>query len=262
MNIPLLGFGTWQITGETCVEAVSRALEVGYRHIDTADRYGNHHEVGKAVRNSGIKREEIFLTTKVWYTNLGYKQVLESAKRFLDELQTNYLDLLLIHWPNRQTPIDETFAAFTELVNTGVIKRFGVSNFTIHHLEDVLAAGYTPYCNQVELHPTFNQKELVEFCEDRNIKVVAYSPLGMGEDLNNPAVIELAKKYSVSPAQVILNWIISRGIVAIPKSSNPERIEDNWKSQDWKMERADIEKMNGIPQGPRLLTTSWQDFDY
>lgn len=262
MNIPLLGFGTWKLTGEVCVQAVSKALEVGYRHIDTADRYGNHREIAKAIHDSGIPRGDLFLVSKVWYTQLGYQEVIANANRFLEELQTNYLDLLLIHWPNRQIPIEETFGAFDELYKKGLIKNYGVSNHTIHHIEDILAKGFQPACNQVELHPSFNQKQMHDFCKEKNITLTAYSPLGMGEELKNPTVIELSQKYSVSPAQVILNWINARGIVAIPKSSKPENIEDNFKSQNWKMEESDVEKMNSIEQTPRLLTTAWQDFDY
>jgi len=262
MNIPLLWFGTWKLTGDTCIASVSKALEVGYRHIDTADRYDNHQDIAKAIKDSGIAREELFITTKIWFDELYRQQVLDSTNRFLEELQIPYIDLLLIHWPNRQIPIEETFGAFTEIREKGLIKNFGVSNHTIHHLEDILTKGYEVTCNQVELHPTFNQKSLHDFCKSHNITLTAYSPLGMGEELQHPTVIELSQKYSVSPAQVILNWINARGIVAIPKSSKPENIEDNFKSQNWKMEPDDIVKMNNIEQKPRLLTTDWQDFDY
>jgi len=262
INIPFIGFGTWKLTGEVCVKAVLKALEVGYRHIDTADRYGNHKEVAKAVKDSGIKREEIFITTKVWYTELNYRNVLDSLERFLDELQTDYIDLLLVHWPNRQIPIEETFDAFCELTNTKKIRYYGVSNYTIHHIEDVISKGYKPFVNQVELHPSFNQKELHEYCKSKNILLTAYSPLGMGDELKNPTVVELSKKYNVSPAQVILNWIISRRIAAIPKSTNPVNIKDNLKSLEWKMEEIDIEKINAIEQKPRLLNPPWHEFDY
>lgn len=262
MNIPQLGFGTWKLGGQACYKAVAAALQIGYRHIDTADRYYNHREVGKAIRDSDLKREELFITTKIWFDELARQQVLDSTNRFLDELSMPYVDLLLIHWPNRQIPIEETFGAFSELKEQGIIKNYGVSNFTIHHIEDILAKGYEVACSQVELHPSFNQKEMHEFCKTKNITLTAYSPLGMGEELQNPTVLELSKKYNVSPAQVILNWILARGIVAIPKSANPKNIEDNFKSQNWKMEPADIEKMNSIEQKPRLLTTDWQDFDY
>lgn len=262
MNIPPLGFGTWKITGDLAYRSVSTALETGYRHIDTADRYGNHAEVGKAIADSGIKREELFLTTKTFYDELAREKVLANGKRFLNELQTDYLDLMLIHWPNKNVPIDETLGALAELKNKGVIKHIGVSNFTIHHLKDALNARIEIYNNQVELHPTFNQIELVDFCNSKNIKVTAYSPLGMGDELQNETVIELSKKYSVSPAQVILNWIMARGIVAIPKSTNSENIRDNFNSLKWQMSEEDVALMNEIPQKPRLLSPEWNEFDY
>lgn len=262
VSVPAVGFGTWEVTGEDCTRAVSAALEIGYRHIDTADRYGNHREVGEAIKSSGIKREELFITTKVWYSDLNHSKVLASTDRFLNELQIPYINLLLVHWPNHSISIDETFSAMEELQKNGKIRAYGVSNFTIHHVEDVLAKGYKIVNNQVELHPSFNQTDLKNFCDSHNILLTAYSPLGRGSELQNPTVINLAQKYGVSPAQVIINWIISRGIVAIPKSKTPERIKDNFDSLSWQMEQEDIDKMNAIPQAPRLLVTDWQEFDY
>ncbi len=262
VNIPALGFGTWELTGADCSIGVASALEIGYRHIDTADRYGNHHEVGQAIKNSGIAREELFITTKVWHSDLEHPKVLESVDRFLSELQIPYIDLLLVHWPNHLISIDETFSAMAELQAKGTIRAYGVSNFTIHHIEDVMAKGCQIVNNQVELHPSFNQMELKNYCDSKNILVTAYSPLGRGAELQNPTVVELSQKYGVSPAQVILNWIVSRGIVAIPKSKTPERIKDNFNSLNWQMEPQDIDKMNAIPQSDRLLVTDWQEFDY
>lgn len=262
MNIPPLGFGTWKLSGDIAAKSVSTALEVGYRHIDTADRYGNHREVGQAIKSSGLKREELFVTTKVFFDELHYQQILDNANRYLEELQIDYIDLLLVHWPNKNISLTETFDAMTKVKEDKIVKHIGVSNFTIHHIEDVLSKGYEIENNQVELHPTFNQTELVEFCETKNIKVTAYSPLGMGDELKNDVVLKLAEKYTVSPAQVILNWIMARGIVAIPKSSNPDNIRDNFNSQNWKMEVGDIALMNEIPQKPRLLSPPWNEFDY
>lgn len=262
MDIPKLGFGTWQLGGEVCCKAVRNALEVGYRHIDTADRYYNHREVGEALKKSGLKREEYFLTSKTFYDELEPEKVLANGDRFLEELQTHYLDLLLIHWPNKNVPIDETLGAMQELKDKGKIRHIGVSNFTIHHLEDALKTDVEIYDNQVELHPTFDQKALKDFCDSKNVKVTAYSPLGRGDDLNNKTVLDLSKKYSVSPAQVIINWIMARGIIAIPKSATPERIADNFNSLNWEMEMQDIEKMNNIPQGKRVVNPSHNEFDY
>jgi diketogulonate reductase-like aldo/keto reductase len=262
MDIPRLGFGTWQITGEECTNAVITAFEAGYRHIDTADRYRNHKDVAKGIKKSGIKREEFFLTTKTFHDELTENAVLSNGERFLNELQIDYIDLMLVHWPNRKVPFEETFGALNMLKEKGGIKHIGVSNFTPHHIEDALKTGTEIYTNQVELHPTFNQMTLQEFCDGKGIKLTAYSPLGRGEDLTNQTVVELSKKYEVSPAQVILNWIMARGIIAIPKSNTPERIADNFNSLNWQMEKEDIEKMNSIPQGERMINPDFEDFEY
>ncbi|MBI4028798.1 MAG: aldo/keto reductase [Candidatus Blackburnbacteria bacterium] len=261
-KIPVLGFGTWQLEGEECVQAVSTALEVGYRHIDTADVYGNHKEVARAIKESGIPREELFVTTKIPRDLLRARDVSDSCERYLKELNMPYVDLFLIHWPNRQIPIAETLEAMNQLKKEEKVKAIGVSNFTEHHLEDALSTGYEVTLNQVELHPTFNQLKLQEFCKSKNVAMTAYSPLGRGEDLSHPTILESAKKYGVSPAQVVLNWIISRGIVAIPKSSNPDRIEDNFKATSWEMEKEDLEMINGIPQQPRILDHPSSEFNY
>ncbi|OGY08678.1 MAG: hypothetical protein A2782_04135 [Candidatus Blackburnbacteria bacterium RIFCSPHIGHO2_01_FULL_43_15b] len=261
-QIPVLGFGTWQMRGDECVRAVSTALEVGYRHIDTADVYDNHKDVAKAIKESGLAREELFITTKIPRDLLCAPDVLENFNRYLNELDMPYIDLFLVHWPNKQIPILDTLGAMNQLKQEGKVKAVGVSNFTEHHLEDALSTGCEVTLNQVELHPTFNQLELQEFCRSKNIAMTAYSPLGRGEDLSHPTILELAKKYGVSPAQVVLNWITSRGIVAIPKSSNPGRIEDNFKSVSWTMGNGDIEKIDSIPQEPRILDHPGSEFDY
>ncbi|TSC55666.1 MAG: aldo/keto reductase [Parcubacteria group bacterium Greene0714_21] len=217
-SIPMLGFGTWQLVGDTGIKAVAKALGVGYRHIDTADRYGNHKEISQAIELSSLKREDLFITTKIPNTLLSREDVFLSVDRYLQELNTNYIDLLLIHWPNKNIPIAETLGAMRTLKEQGKVKAIGVSNFTIHHLKDAKATGVEVTNNQIELHPTFNQKELREYCAANNIVVTAYSPLGRGQDIGLPLFQELVKKYNSSPAQVILNWILQLGCVAIPKS--------------------------------------------
>lgn len=261
VELPLIGFGTWQLQGEECYKPTLKALEIGYRHIDTADRYGNHAEVARAIKDSGLKRAEFKLTTKI-RTGVSKAEVLESGKRFLEELQIPYIDLLLIHWPNREMPIQETLEAMNELKQEGVIKAIGVSNFTIHHLEDALKTGVEFVNNQIELRPSFNQKELREFCAKNNITVTSYSTIKQGMDFENPVIQELTKKYNVSPAQVVLNWAISQNIIVIPRSTKPERIEDNFHAQDWEMDPEDIEKLNNIPQGERQTKPEWAEFDY
>lgn len=261
VEIPAIGLGTYQTKDDECRRAVETALETGYRHIDTADRYGNHKQVAAAVKTSGIPRSELFITTKIFYDELHAEEVLAAGQRFLEELETDYIDLLLVHWPNSSVPMSETLGAMRELKEKGTIRAIGVSNFTERHLEEALKYEPEVVINQVELHPSFNQINLHEFCKSKEIFLTAYSPLGQASDLVEPAVNEIAQKYGVSPAQAIINWIVSRGIIAIPKSVTPARIIENFNSLSWEMDPEDIEKMNSIPQKKRIFSPKWQEFD-
>ncbi|HVV38758.1 MAG TPA: aldo/keto reductase [Candidatus Paceibacterota bacterium] len=261
-RIPVLGLGTWQLTGDDCVRGVEYALKNGYTHIDTADGYGNHRQVAQGIKDSGISRENFFITTKLAYPN-GYTAaaVRADGERFLKELDTPYIDLLLIHWPNREVPFAETLKAMSELKSEGTIKAIGVSNFTPHHLEDALKAGVEITNNQVEVRPSFNQKALRDYCASKNISITAYSSLKGGET-ELPLIIELANKYGMSPAQVVLNWIVARGMIAIPKSTKPERITENLESLGFTIEEADLARIDSLPQGNRVNNPSFGDFDY
>lgn len=263
VSLPVLGFGCWQLepNGET-QKSVEAALEVGYRHIDTADAYGNHRDVAKAIQNSGIERKQLFITTKIWRDDLSKKGVLDSAERFMEELKTDYFDLLLIHWPNREYPIDETLAAMNELKEKGIIKAIGVSNFTQHHLEDALKTGVEVTNNQIELHPTFNNQELVRFCKENGMTVTSYSTNGRRQDLELDVIKELAKKYEKTPYQIILNWAISQDILVIPRSSKPERVKENFGAIDFELSLEDIALINQVSQEPRLSAPGFADFDY
>ncbi len=260
VRIPVLGFGTSRLVGGEGTAAIRVALSQGYRHIDTADSYGNHEYVAAAIAESGVPRKEIFLTSKIDAADHAYADMLSSFERYCEELKTDYIDLLLIHWPNRAIPVGETLKAMQELKETGKIRAVGVSNFTKHHLEDALQTGIEIVNNQVETHPTFNQKDLREFCTSKNIIITAYAPLGRGADLGLPLFTELSQKYNVSVAQVILNWALSRGMVTIPKSKNPERIKDNFNALSWQMEEADLVRIDSLPQGKRIF--SGGEFDY
>ncbi len=258
--IPILGFGVWQLTGDECLNSVLKALEVGFRHIDTADRYGNHLQVAEAIKQSGIARSELFITTKVPHTALDKETLTNNVKRYLEELQTDYLDLLLIHWPNKEVPIKESLAAMNGLKEQGLIKAIGVSNFTIRHLEEALATGVEITNNQVEFHPSLNQKNLKEFCDAHEITLTAYSPIAQGQDLQIPLIMELAQKYERSEAQVILNWLISKNIVAIPRSSKPERIEDSFKTLEWELSPEDVAAIDELNTNNRLVMPPHAEF--
>lgn len=261
-TIPVLGFGTWQLTGTDCIEAVSAALLAGYRHIDTADGYGNHAEVRAGIEKSGVSREEFFITTKLVYPT-GYTKtaVRSDSERFLQELGTDYIDLLLIHWPNRNVPFTETLLEMNELKKEGKLRAIGVSNFTSHHLEDALKAGVEIVNNQVEVRPVFNQQSLRDYCASKHISITAYSSF-KGGSMELPLIQELSQQYNKTPAQIILNWIIGRGMIAIPKSAHPERIKENLESADFEMEEDDLVRIDALPQTGRINNPSFNDFDY
>jgi diketogulonate reductase-like aldo/keto reductase len=260
--IPVLGFGTWKLTGKICEKSVEVALQSGYRHIDTADRYGNHKDIAKVLKSCGLKREELFITSKLWLTDLHYKDAIDAGKKILDELGIEYLDLFLIHWPDRTVPIDETLEAINDLKEADLVNTLGVSNFTINHLKDALKTGVEITNNQVEFHPTLNQKELKQFCDENNIVITAYSPLAFGQELELESIKKLAQKYEVSAAQVILNWIISKNIVTLTKSSNPDHIKDNFKTLSWNLSEEDILEIDKLNTKNRVLLPEFHDFNY
>jgi|AntRauTorckE6833_2_1112554.scaffolds.fasta_scaffold09933_3 diketogulonate reductase-like aldo/keto reductase len=261
-TIPALGFGTWQIKDELCTEAVATALSVGYRHIDTADGYHNHTEVGRGIKQNGIAREDFFLTTKIFPGDLTADAVRQKIDTYLEELDTDYIDLLLIHFPDHSVPLAETLGAMNEAKAAGKVRSLGVSNFTEHHLQDVMETGIEIVVNQVELHPGFPQQALRAFCKKHDIAITAYSPLGRGEALEMDLIKELAVKYEKKPGQIILNWLLAVGLIAIPKSTHPERIKENFASQDFVMDQADVDAIDALEGGERLINPDFAHFDY
>ncbi|MEX0935167.1 MAG: aldo/keto reductase [Candidatus Paceibacterota bacterium] len=261
-KIPALGLGTYRLTDQGAVDMVSAALDIGYRHIDTASVYKNQDAIGEAVEKSSVDREDIFITSKVWHTNLHYEGVKTEIEQTLNLLNTDYVDLYLIHWPNRNIPLEDTLKALHEIRDEGKVRYIGVSNFTIHHLEDEKELGGDIVCNQVEFHPTFYQKELLEYCKNEDIVLTAYSPLAQGADLKEPVIKEIAEKYDVSTAQVVLNWILAKGAVAIPRSNKREHIRDNWETLSWNLEAEDIEQIDEINRDNRILDFGFSEFDY
>ncbi|SDX88107.1 aldo/keto reductase [Halobellus clavatus] len=254
-GMPILGLGTWQNDdATTCANTVQTALEAGYRHVDTAQAYGNEQAVGQGLAAADVDREDVFLATKVWIDNLGYDDVLESTQASLKKLGVDYLDLLYIHWPSRAYDPVETFRAFDELVDRGAIRRIGISNFLPEHVEEAIEHADAPiFANQVELHPLLPQADLREYCAERDVEVVAYSPLARGEVFDVPEIVEIADKHDVSAAQVSLAWLREKGLTAIPKATGESHLLDNLASVDLELDAADVEAIDAIDRTDRTV---------
>jgi diketogulonate reductase-like aldo/keto reductase len=253
--MPALGFGTWQNDDhEQCVESVRTALEVGHRHIDTAQAYGNEAAVGEGIDAASVDREDVFLATKVWIDQLAHDDVLASTEASLDRLGTDYLDLLYVHWPAEAYGPEGTLSAFEELYDSGSIERIGVSNFEPEHLDAAREAIDAPiFANQVEMHPLLQQRELREYCADADIELVAYSPLARGKVFDIDVLSDIADDHGVSEAVVSLAWLREKGVTAIPKATSADHIRDNWSSLGVDLSAADIERIDGIDQQRRLI---------
>ncbi|RXM50220.1 MULTISPECIES: aldo/keto reductase [unclassified Chryseobacterium] len=255
VDIPALGFGVWQMEDlKECENAVVKAIQTGYRMIDTAAIYQNETAVGAAVKNSGVDRDELFITSKVWVQDHGYEKAKSAFQRTLNRLQMDYLDMYLIHWPYGD--FIGTWKALEELYQEGKIKAIGVCNFTIEKLEELKAnSTILPVINQIELHPVFQQKELQVYDRDNNIVTQPWSPLGNGNVnlLNNADLKAIADKYGKTVAQVILRWHLQEGFVVIPKSVTPSRIEENFNVFDFELTEDEMNTVRSLDTGNRLF---------
>jgi methylglyoxal/glyoxal reductase len=253
VKMPWLGFGVFQIPdGKQTYQAVRTALEVGYRSIDTAKIYGNEAGVGQAVRDSGIPRQDLFITTKVWNDDLRAGTTSRAVERSLDLLQMDYVDLYLIHWPVRGKYID-AWLAMEQILASGNARAIGVSNFMIHHLEDILAASnVVPAANQIEYHPLLQSAALHQFCIEKGIQLEAWSPLIQGQGMKQPVLNRIAKKHAKSPAQVLLRWDLQKYVVTIPKSTHRDRIEANANIFDFILDQQDMADIAALEKGKRV----------
>ena len=252
-KIPQLGFGVWQVENDKATPAVAKALEVGYRHIDTAAIYGNEEGVGKALKDSGIARDELFITTKLWNDSHRKDDARKAIETSLTKLGLDHVDLYLIHWPATVKYGDsyiEAWDAMQEFKAEGLVTGIGVSNFHEMHLARL--NGETPVIDQVELHPTFGQAELRRVLDDRDIVTEAWSPLGQSKDLDNATIAEIAQQLGVTPAQVIIRWHLQSGRVVIPKSVTPERIEANFDVFGFELSGEQVRQIDGLDEGNRL----------
>lgn len=249
-NIPVLGLGTWQSTGQDCVDVVSQALKMGYEHIDTAQAYGNEKEVGQGIKQSGVSRDKFFLTTKIFPDDMKFEpeKLITAAKRSLADLDTDYVDLLLLHWPDDRVPLSETIPALCELQKQGLTRHIGVSNFNIANIIEAEKYADVPIVvNQVEFHPFIKQKTLQTFLNNHHILLEAYSPLARGDVFDNEIIKEIADKHNVTPAQISLAWILAdKHRIAIPKTSNPDHLQGNLDAINVQLSDDEIEKINGL----------------
>lgn len=253
VKMPWFGLGVFKVNeGSEVVESVKAAIKNGYKSIDTAAVYKNEAGVGQAIKEAGVPREELFITTKVWNADQGYESTLAAFETSMEKLGLDYLDLYLIHWPKPEKTKD-TWRALEKLYKEGRIRAIGVSNFHIHHLKDLMAnAEIKPMVNQVEYHPHLAQTELLEFCKAEGIQLEAWSPLKQGELLTEPTIVEIADRHSKTPAQVILRWDLQTGVVTIPKSINEQRIIENANIFDFELSAEDMNALAALNKNERV----------
>lgn len=256
VDIPTVGLGTWRLTGEQCRETVRTALELGYRHIDTAQQYGNERQIGGALRDSDVDREDVFVTTKLGRGNRGYDDVRRSTEESLAKLGTEYVDLLLIHWPDLTTPLGETLAAMNDLVADGKIEHVGVSNFGLDRLDRARGLSENGILtDQVQYNPYWTQSDLLDYCRIHDVALTAYSPLGHGGALSDPVFEEIGDRYGKTAAQVAIRWLVQQpNVVTVPKATSREHLAENLDVFDFELSDAECERVRQ-PSKSRALSS-------
>jgi 2,5-diketo-D-gluconate reductase B len=259
VDVPEIGLGTYRLYGKECKQSVSNAIDIGYRHIDTAQIYKNEKEVGDAIYTSSIDREELFLTTKVWHTNLDHDDVLHSVEESLHLLRTPYIDLLLIHWPNPQFSLQQTFEAMMALRDQGKVLNIGISNFPPGLTKEVIQDLRIPILtNQVEFHPFLGQFDLLDLTYDHDFLLTAYSPLAQGEVMEDETLIEIAEEYGKTPAQISLRWLIEQeNVVVIPKATSRNHLENNLDIYDFELSDDHFERIDNLEKQRRIVNPTF-----
>ncbi len=254
IQIPRFGLGVYQIPpGKATMKAVKYAFKTGYRHIDTAKIYGNEADVGRALKESDLRREEVFITTKVWNSDQGYESTLRACEGSLKRLGLSYVDLYLVHWPV-QGRLVETWKAMVKLLNDGKAHAIGVSNYSIDEIKETIQNSDTiPAINQVEFHPFLYQKDLLQFCKNKRIHLEAYSPLTRGKRLNHAELVKVAERYDKTPAQILIRWSLQHDLVVIPKSSHEERILENSQVFDFHIQQKDMDLLDSLNEDLRTV---------
>ncbi|WP_213772694.1 aldo/keto reductase [Bradyrhizobium sp. dw_78] len=251
-KIPAIGLGTWELRGRICARLVEQALRLGYRHIDTAQIYENEREVGEGLRASGVKRDEVFVTTKVWTTHFAPIDLERSTKESLSKLHLSEVDLLLLHWPNPRVPLQETLGGLAHVKKLGLTRHIGVSNFTVALIEEAVAACPEPLvCDQVEFHPYLDQAKVRDACARNGLAVVAYSPVAKGRIKNDQMLARIGQGHGKTAAQVCLRWLVQQNVAAIPRTSRIERLSENIDIFDFELSEAEMRRISamGTPKG-------------
>ena len=260
VSLPLVGLGTWRLQGNECTQVLGTALDLGYRHIDTAEFYENHAAIGKGI--AGFDRQQLFLTSKFSLTQLQHETLEQTCDRTLKELGTDYLDLYLLHWPDRSCDIGGAIHQALELIHRQKIRALGVSNFTTRHLQDLFDQNLTVSVNQVEFHPYLNQKELLKFCHQHHVHLTSFRSLGKGALRTDPIFEKIGAKYNKTPAQICLRWLVEQNISVIPKASTPEHLKENLEIFDFSLDADDHTILDHLQVQHRFCTGPWNDFDY
>jgi diketogulonate reductase-like aldo/keto reductase len=256
-EIPQIGFGTFKIDSAIAANTVTLAIQTGYRHIDCASAYGNEAQVGIGIKNSGVSRNDLFITSKVWNDDQGYDKTLKAFEKTCKDLQVDYLDLYMIHWPKDMATTLSTYQALEQLYESGKIKAIGVCNFNLYQLNEILPhIKYLPQVNQIELHPQFPQTKTLNYCKKLNIQVTAWASLMQGQIFNNQIILDVAKIANVTPSQVALKWALDQDIIVIPKSTNSVRMQENLQADKIILTTGQISKINSLDNAKKIGSDS------